>query len=216
MAFERLFGNGEDPKVREERNHWRRSILDLVADDTSRLLKRVGRQDQIKLDEYLSTIREVEQRIEQTEREDAAARPQIDLPEGRPEAFEEHCRLMMDLLVLGFQTDSTRVATMMLDGEGSNRAYKMIGVKDGHHELSHHRNEEAKVEQLRQIDKHLVSQFAYLIERMESVREGDGTLLDHSMIVYGSGISDGNRHRHDELPIIIAGSANGRIPQIAM
>lgn len=211
MAFERLFGNGEDPKVREERNYWRRSILDLVADDTNKLVKRVGQQDRVKLDEYLTTVREVEQRIEQTEREDAAARPEIDLPEGRPEAFEEHCRLMMDLLVLGFQTDSTRVATLMLDGEGSNRAYKAIGVKDGHHELSHHRNDEEKVAQLRKIDHHLVTQFAYLLDRLEGIAEGEGTLLDHSMIVYGSGISDGNRHRHDDLPIIMAGSAGGKV-----
>ncbi len=212
MAFERLFGNGEDPKVREERNFWRKSILDMVADDTQKIMKQVGRQDQMKLDEYLTSVRDIETRIEQTEREDAAARPQITLPEGRPEAFEEHCHLMMDLLALAFQTDTTRVATLMLDSEGSNRSYTAVGVKDGHHELSHHRNDEEKVAQLRRIDHHLVTQYAYLLEKLDSIPDGDGTLLDSSMIVYGSGISDGNRHRHDDLPLIIAGSAGRRIP----
>ncbi len=119
---------------------------------------------------------------------------------------------MMDLLALAFQTDTTRVATLMLDSEGSNRSYTAVGVKDGHHELSHHRNDEEKVAQLRRIDHHLVTQYAYLLEKLDSIPDGDGTLLDSSMIVYGSGISDGNRHRHDDLPLIIAGSAGRRIP----
>jgi hypothetical protein len=211
MAFERLFGNGEDPKVREERNFWRRSILDSVSQDTQRVLKNVGRQDQLKLEEYLASVREIELRIEQTEREDEASRPQINLPDGRPESFEEHAKLMMDLMVLGFQTDTTRVATFMLDNEGSNRAYAAVEVKDGHHELSHHRNDEAKVAKIKRIDQHLVSQYAYLLEKMDSIREEDGTLLDHSMVLYGSGISDGNRHRHEDLPIILAGGAGGKI-----
>jgi hypothetical protein len=213
MAFERLFGNGEHPQVRAERLHWRKSILDLVADDTQRLQRQVGKGDQEKLNEYLQSVRDIEQRLLRTEHEDNAARPDLNqkLPEGRPEAFEEHSRLMMDLIALAFQTDTTRVATLMLDGEGSNRAYKAVGVKDGHHELSHHRNDESKIEKLKKIDHHLVSQYAYLVEKLAGIRDGEGTLLDQCCLLYGSGISDGNRHFHHDLPVVIAGKAGGQL-----
>jgi hypothetical protein len=187
--------------------------LDLVADDTQRLQRHVGKGDQEKLNEYLQSVRDIEQRLLRTEHEDNAARPDLnqELPEGRPEAFEEHSRLMMDLIALAFQTDTTRVATLMLDGEGSNRAYKAVGVKDGHHELSHHRNDESKIEKLKKIDHHLISQYAYLVEKLSGIRDGEGTLLDQCCLLYGSGISDGNRHFHHDLPVVIAGKAGGQL-----
>lgn len=211
MAFERLFGNGDDA-ARKERDFYRKSILDVVATDADRLMKRAGSTDRRKLDEYFHGIRELEQRIVRTEEEDRAALPDLDVPEGRPDEFEEHARLMFDVMVLGFQTDSTRVATMMLDNAGGNRAYRKVGVNDGHHQISHHRNQADLVGRLKKIDKYLVEQFAYFLQKLDAIEEpGGGTLLDHSMILYGSGLSDGNRHRHEDLPIVLAGGANGQL-----
>ena len=211
MAFERLFGNG-DNAGRAERDFYRKSILDLVANDAQRLMGQLGKTDQRKMDEYFSGVRELERRIEATEREDAAARPDMVIPDGRPSEFEEHAKLMFDLMVLGFQTDSTRVATMMLDNAGGNRAYKAIGVNDGHHQLSHHQNNEESVAKLQKIDTYLAEHFAYFLAKMDSVVEANGrTLLDNSIVLYGSGLSDGNRHRHEDLPIILAGGGGGAI-----
>ena len=211
LAFERLFGSG-DSKGRAERDFYRKSILDLVSVDRDHLMQKLGKTDRRKMDEYFTSVRELELRIEQTEQEDLASRPQIDLPEGRPSAFEEHARLMIDLMVLGFQTDTTRVATFMLDNAGGNRAYTAVGVNDGHHQLSHHQGNEDNISKLSKIDQYLAQQFGYFLEKMDSVVEADGrTLLDNSMVLYGSGLSDGNRHRHEDLPIILAGGAGGRI-----
>jgi hypothetical protein len=212
MAFERLFGNG-DQKGRAERDFYRKSILDLVSQDADKLMKRLGETDRRKMDEYFTSVRELEQRILRTEQEDAAARPDMELPEGRPDQFEEHARLMFDLMVLAFQTDATRVATMMLDNAGGNRAYTKVGVKDGHHQLSHHRNKEETVAKIRKIDAYLAQNFGYFLQKLDSVVEANGrTLLDNSLVLYGSGLSDGNRHRHEDLPIVLAGSAGGQIP----
>ncbi|WP_153556206.1 DUF1552 domain-containing protein [Roseimaritima sediminicola] len=208
-AFERLFGNG-DVKGRRERDFYRQSVLDVVASDAKALLKRAGGSDKRKIDEYFSSVRDLERRIELTEAEERAAMPDLKVPDGRPETFREHARLMYDIMVLGFQTDSTRVATLMLDNAGGNRVYKEAGVNDAHHALSHHRNHADKVKSLSIIDHYLVEQFAYFLEKMDSVSEGTGTLLDHSMVMYGSGISDGNRHQHHELPIVFAGGAGGQ------
>lgn len=211
MVFERLFGNGDD-EGRAERDFYRKSILDLVASDANRLMGQLGKSDRRKMDEYFTSVRELEKRIERTEQEDAAARPDVDLPEGRPSEFEEHARLMYDMMVLGFQTDSTRVATLMLDNAGGNRAYKAVGVNDGHHQLSHHRNDEDTIAKIRKIDVYLAKNFSYFLDKLDSVEEADGrTLLDNSIVLYGSGLSDGNRHRHEELPIVLAGSGGGAI-----
>ncbi|WP_164104187.1 DUF1552 domain-containing protein [Candidatus Laterigemmans baculatus] len=211
MAFERLFGNG-DQKGRAERDFYRKSILDLVAADAQQLMGQLNKTDQRKMDEYFTSVRELEKRIERTEQEDAAARPDMELPEGRPEEFVEHARLMFDLIVLGFQTDSTRIATLMLDNAGGNRAYKAIGVNDGHHQLSHHQNKEEPVAKLQKIDQYLAENFAYFLEKMDSVKEADGrSLLDNSIVLYGSGLGDGNRHTHHDLPIILAGSGGGQL-----
>ncbi len=129
----------------------------------------------------------------------------------RPEDLTEHIRLMYDLLVLAFQTDSTRIATFMLANAGSNRSYKMVGVNDGHHQLSHHGNDKEKTDKIQKIDQYLVEQFAYFLDKLKSVQEGEGTLLDNSLVLYGSGLGDGNRHSHHDLPVLLAGNSSGKI-----
>ena len=210
MAFERMFG-GEDSTDRRKRDFIRQSILDVVQEDARRLIGRVGQTDKRKLDEYFTSVREIEMRIERSEQEDLAAMPDLEVPFGRVEAFREHARLMYDLMAIGFQTDTTRVATFMLDNAGGNRRYTEIGIKDAHHAMSHHRNRKEPVQKLQQIDHYLVEQFSYFLDKLDSIPDGDGTLLDQSMVLYGSGISDGNRHDHGNLPIVLAGSGGGQI-----
>lgn len=211
-VFERLFGNGvDDAKARAERNFYRKSILDFVSDDAARLRARLGQTDRRKLDEYLTSVREIEHRIEQSDVETKRQIPDMPVPEGVPSQLSEHIRLMYDLMLVAFQTDTTRIATFMLANEGSNRAYREVDVKDGHHQLSHHRDDEKKVAQLQRIDQFLIEQFAYFLERLKSTPDGDGTLLDHSMITYGCAISDGNRHRHEDLPCLVAGRGAGAV-----
>jgi hypothetical protein len=210
QAFERLFGDGSE-EGKAEREFFRKSILDLVAADAQALHKQLGRRDRQKLDEYYTNVRELEQRITASAAADRKVRPDIDLPNGRPEKFVEHTRLMMDLMVLAFQTDVTRVATLMLDNEGSNRVYAEVDVHDGHHQLSHHRNEAENIEKIKRIDRHLCEQFAYFIQKLDAIQEGEGTLLDNSLVLYGSGLSDGNRHLHHDLPIVLAGSSGRQI-----
>ena len=209
-AFERMFGGGEAGE-RRKRNFLRKSILDVVQADRDRILRKVGESDKRKLDEYFTSVREIERRIDLAEREDNAALPDLEVPFGRIKAFREHAELMFDVLTVGFQTDTTRVATLMLDNAGGNRRYTEIGVKDAHHGMSHHRNREETVAKIQKIDHYLVQQLAYFLNKMDSVADGDGTLLDQSMVLYGSGLSDGNRHRHDNLPVVLAGGAGGQI-----
>ncbi|MGE3778900.1 MAG: DUF1552 domain-containing protein, partial [Pirellulaceae bacterium] len=137
--------------------------------------------------------------------------PDYPVPAGIPEDLEEHIRLMYDILVLAYQTDTTRVSTLMLANAGSNRSYPMIGVSGGHHSLSHHRNDPEKMEDITKIDTFLVSQFAYFLDKLKAVREGEETLLDNCLILYGSAIADGNRHTHHDLPIVLAGRGGGKI-----
>lgn len=210
LAFERMFGTG-DAAAQRERREVRRSILDIVRSDADKLMRQVGETDKRKLDEYFTSIREIEQRIERTEEEDRASLPDLQVPYGRVSAFREHARLMFDLMVVGFQTDTTRVATLMLDTAGGNRSYGEIGVNDAHHGLSHHRNQEDIVAKIQKIDHYLVEQFAYFIEKLEATSDAHGTLLDQSMVLYGSGLGDGNRHTHHDLPLIMAGGAGGQI-----
>lgn len=211
LVFERLFGSGSSEE-RARRDARRRSVLDLVKEDFSDLNGRLGRNDQRKLDEYFSAIRDLELRIERS-----AALPSPELPpgvqrpDGIPESYQEHIRLMADLLVLAFQTDSTRVCTFVLANEGSGKPYPFIGVKEGHHDLSHHQNNAERKAKIAQINRFHTTQLAYLLDRLKSVREGEGTLLDNCMLVYGSGNSDGNAHNHDDLPILLAGRGCGTI-----
>ena len=209
-AFERLFGSPETAADMERRNRNRKSILDFVSDDARRLQKTLGGADRQKLDEYFTSVREIEARVARAV-DGPKEIPELALPEGVPAELPEHMRLMFDILVLAFQTDCTRVATLMLADAGSNRTYPEIGVKSGHHELSHHQNHADKIEQIAKIDRYLVEQFKYFLTRMKSVKEGDRTLLDNSMILYGSAIADGNRHNHDDLPVILAGKGGGTI-----
>ncbi|MCA9034217.1 MAG: DUF1552 domain-containing protein [Planctomycetaceae bacterium] len=209
-AFERLFGSPETAADMERRIRNRKSILDFVADDARRLNRNLGSSDRQKLDEYFTSVREIEERVARAASGPKEI-PELALPEGVPAELPEHMRLMFDIIVLAFQTNCTRVATLMIADAGSNRTYPEIGVKNGHHELSHHRNDEEMMKQIAKIDRYLVEQFAYFLQRMKSVREGDRTLLDNSMILYGSAIADGNRHNHHDLPIILAGKGGGSI-----
>jgi hypothetical protein len=212
LVFERMFGTAKmDPRERARRDYLRKSILDLVRDDSARLQQRLGTADRRKMDEYFNGIRELELRIEMSSRTADRRPPHVQMPAGVPEDFERHVHLMSDLLVLAFQTDVTRIATFMFANEGSNRLYSMAGAKDGHHALSHHRNKEELIEQLRKIDRYLTMQYAYVVAKLRSIPEGNGTLLDNCMVLYGSGLGDGNSHTHDHLPIVIAGRGGGTI-----
>lgn len=214
LVFERLFGGGtaEDAQARARRDQYRTSILDLVTEDASRLKGLLGKRDQTKLDEYLNGVRDVEQRLQKAESSQVkAALAGATKPTGIPADYAEHIRLVGDMMVLAFQADLTRIATFMYANDGSNRSYPMIGVTDGHHEVSHHGMNPEKLEKKKKIDKFHVDQLAYILNRLQSVKELDGTLLDNSMIVYGAGISDGDRHNHDDLPILIAGKGSGTL-----
>ncbi len=216
LVFDRLFSPAElsvTPEQRVERNRRRRSILDCVAADARSLHRALGVNDRRKLDEYLYAVREVERRMQQTEklRQDDSMLKDWTRPAGVPQAYEQHVKLLMDMMVLAFQTDSTRIATMMLANAGSNRSYAEIGISDGHHNLSHHGNNEEKQARISRINQFHARMLRYFLARMAAVREAEGSLLEHSMIVYGSGICDGNRHNHDNLPILLAGGGGGRI-----
>ncbi len=210
-VFERLFGNDfEDLRARQERDFYRQSILDFVAEDASRLRDQLGTTDRQKLDEYFTSVREIEQRIARSSDDTINQVPDgTEVPDGIPSDYAEHVRIMYDLMVLAFQTDTTRISTFMLANSGSNRSYGEIGVSGAHHEMSHHRDEADKVADLQKIDQYMVEQFAYFLTKLDAVTEGEGTLLDHSMIVYGGALSDANQHDHHDLPVVLAGGGCG-------
>jgi hypothetical protein len=217
-VFERFFANGMPKEVGEaaqRRQLFRKSILDFVLEDAQALSRNVNGRDKQKLDEYLTAVREIEQRVETAERQVAAVQQgfiqEYEVPEGVPESYEEHARLMLDMVALAFQTDSTRIATVMLANEGSNRSYRNLTISRGHHELSHHQNNPDNFRQLREINRFHLRQFAYLLNKLRSVPDGDGTLLDSCMLLYGAGLADGNRHEHDNLPLLMAGRGGGSI-----
>lgn len=213
-VFERLFGGddrGEHAVNREQRAKRSQSILDFVLADAKRLEPELAGSDRAKLDEYLTSVREVERRITQFETDATPFTPSLDRPEGVPEEYEDHVRLMYELMAISFQADLTRVGTFMMANAGSNRAYRNIGVSDGHHNLSHHGNDAEKQAKIAQINRYHVSLFGEFVAKLRSIPEGDGTLLDHVMITYGSGLGDGNRHNHNDLPLVVAGGANGTL-----
>jgi len=213
QVFERLFANGPDNE-RLARDAKRKSVLDFVKDDSKELASKLGANDVRKLDEYFSSVRDIELRIARSEKMPPVKAPEgVAAPSGIPASYEEHIRLMYDLLALAFQADVTRVSTCVLANEGSNRSYPFIGITEGHHELSHHGNDAKKKEKIREINKFHTKQLAYLLDKLSAIKEGDGTLLDHTMIAYGSGNSDGNAHNHDNLPILLAGGGGGTIKQ---
>ena len=213
LVFERLFTGrqgAESAGSHAARVRQRKSILDFVADDANQLKRKLGYTDNRKLDEYLTAVRELELRIERAERFSSAL-PDFSKPTGIPKENEEHLRLMYDLMALAFQTDTTRIATFIIAHDGSNRPYPNLGVAEGHHDLSHHGNNEEKKQKIARINRFHAAQFAYFLEKLKSAREGAGTLLDNCMIVYGGAIGDGNRHNHDNLPILLAGRGGGAL-----
>ena len=215
QAFERLFGDGK-PGERlanaARRRAEEQSVLDFVLDDAKSMQSKLDPHDRKKLDQYLTGVRELETRIQKAEKfGDAGKDPAVDTPPGIPIEYADYVQIMFDLLVLAFQTDLTRIATFVFANDGSNRSYRFINVPEGHHDLSHHGKNKDKLEKLRKINQFHMSQFAYFLTKLRGIKEGDGTLLDQSMIVYGSGIGDGDRHNHDELPILLAGKGGGSI-----
>jgi hypothetical protein len=208
LVFDRLFDDGDaglSSAERAARRERRASLLDYVRADAKRLSGRLGSNDRNKLDEYLSGVRELERRIEFAAKRAEDASLEFKRPEAMPDTFAEHAQLMCDLLALAFKSDTTRVATLMLANEGSNRSYASIGAPEGHHELSHHGGDAGKQAKVAAINRLHIEQLAHLLDGLDAANEGDGTVLDRSMIVYGSAISDGNRHNHEELPILVAG-----------
>ena len=211
LVFERLFGDGGSSAERLARTAKTSSILDSVREEARRLVSSVGAGDRTKLDEYLDSVREVEQRIQSAESSGQHDVALPDRPTGIPASFEEHTKLMLDLALLGFQTDTTRIFSMILAREVSNRSYPQIGVPDQHHPVSHHRNDPVLIEKKTKIDAYHVSFLGYLAAKMQATREGDGTLLDQSLLMYGGGMGDGNLHRHTDLPCILLGNLGGKI-----
>jgi hypothetical protein len=219
VVFERMFGASdpdENAEARARRQKHDQSVLDFVMEDSARLRKELGATDRRKMDEYLTAVREVETRVAAAEKASAdidlgKIAPGFQKPMGIPADYAEHARLMFDLMAIAMQTDMTRILTLMMAREGSNRAYREIGVTDGHHGLTHHRNNEEWIAKIKEINRYHVEQFAYFIRKLDSIKDREGTLLDHSMVVYGSGLADGNRHTHHDLPVLLCGAGKGRI-----
>lgn len=210
-VFERLFGAVDPslpPEVRRRRALYRRSILDMTREDSQQLVKELGAADRQRMDQYLTSIREVEKRIIAAEQD--ARMPTLEKPAGIPLEFGDYVKLMFDLQVVAFQSDISRVSTIMLGREGSVRTFPEIGVTDPHHPLTHHRGHPDFIEKVTKINCYHVELFAYFLERMRAISDGDGTLLDHSAILYGSALSDGNSHSNTNLPLLVAGGAGGQ------
>jgi hypothetical protein len=213
LVFERLFGitAGVSTADAEKRAKYQKSILDFALSDAKTLQKRLSGNDNRKMDEYLSSVRDIEVRIQKAEKMKSELPPGVTAPTAIPGTTQEHIRMMFDLLLLSFQTDSTRIATFMLAHDGSNRSFPEVGVPDAHHNLSHHQNNPEKLAKIAKIDNFYVQQLAYFLQRLKDTKEGNQNLLDSSMVIYGGGISDGNTHDHDRLPVILAGHGNGTL-----
>ena len=211
-VFERLFGageSGERAKSLGQRLASKKSVLDFIQNDAKALHRHLGRTDQHKLDEYLTGVREIEKQIEKAEALGIPVDPGVPAPEAFT-SYEEHLQMMSDMMVLAFKTDSTRVISFMMSHDGSNRSFSNIGIDDGHHNISHHQGSKDNLDKIAKIDEFYLAQFSYFLEKMKTTEDVDGkSLLHNSMIVYGSGISDGDRHNHDDLPIILAGHGGG-------
>lgn len=203
--FDRLFGSSTAMSPQKK------SILDFVRGESASLKNRVSTNDQRKLDEYYQSIRDIENRIDRAAKLTPVSRPDYNVPADIPDNFAEYTQMLCDLMVLAIQTDSTRIITYVVANESSNRTYPEIGVRDGHHQTSHHQNDPKKIDLLRKINNYHVEQLAYLLRKLKSVEEGDRTLLQNSMVVYGSGNADGDRHNHDNLPTLICGQGGGTI-----
>ena len=214
LLFERMFGAMDvsaNPAQRKNQEMYRKSILDLTMADTQSLKRDLGATDRRKLDEYLTSVREMETRLEKNDKDTQKIPAGLAKPSGIPANYAEHARLMYDLITIAFQTDTTRVATFMLAREGGVRPYPEIGVPEAHHSISHHGGDQALIEKLIQIETYHMEQFAYFVEKLKGIQEGNGTLLDHSSIVYGASIADPNHHDHDHCPTLLAGGSGGKI-----
>jgi hypothetical protein len=215
LVFERLFVDSAQDRAARERAklaQYKSSVLDIVHKDAASLKNKLGQTDKRKLEEYLDGVRSIEKRIQNTEKDNKKVfRPSMKKPAGVPRSRQDHMRIMSDLIVLAFQADVTRVCSFMYGNAGSNRAYRTLGVSDGHHQLSHHRNAKDKVAKIAKIDLFNMEQYAYLLNKLKAVKEGDSNMLDNSMVMLGSGLSDGNRHSHHDLPIVIAGKGGGAL-----
>lgn len=210
VVFERLFGaDDENPADRSQRLRNETSILDYVLEDAGHLQTKLGPTDRRKMDEYLSAVRDIEHRIQLAENDSQQVIPSIEKPSGYPAAYDEYVRLMFDLLLVAFQTDFTRVSTFMFAREGSSRAYREIGISDAHHALTHHRGNPEWIDKVARINAYHVEQFAYFLRKLQTTPDADGTLLDQTTLVYGSGLSDGNVHDHADLPVLVAGGKMG-------
>jgi hypothetical protein len=205
--FDRLFGEDAalSPAARAEKNKYRRSILDFITEDTQSLQKNLGPGDKRKLDQYLGSIRDIELQIEKVAMDSVQVDPQMEKPYCIPQDFAEHFKLMTDMITIAFQADLTRVVTFLVTREGTSRSYREIGISDGHHPLTHHRNQIELMDKVAKINLYHVQQFASWVEILKNTQEPGGSILDNSMIVYGAGLSDGNAHLHHDLPTMIAG-----------
>jgi len=213
VVFERLFGDSgsTDAKARRSRIAQDRSVLDSVIQEASKLQGTLGQGDRVKLVEYLDAIRDVERRIQRAEEQSGRELPLVDHPAGVPASFDDHVKLMVDLQVLAYQADLTRVITFMLGREFSGVTYPQIGVPDAHHPITHHQQEPEKIVKVAKINAYHVTKFAYLLERMRATPDGDGTLLDHSMLVYGTGMGECNAHDPKNIPLLLAGGGSGQL-----
>ena len=214
-VFERLFGSGSDgerSKSLGQRLASKKSVLDFIANDAKALHRHLGRTDRRKLDEYLTGVREIEKQIEKAESMGIPADPGVPAPAGQPDSFQDHLRLMFDMMVLAFKTDTTRVSSFLMAHDGSNRSFSEIGVNEGHHSISHHQGKTDNLAKLAKIDTFYLEQLSYFLEKLKNTEDVDGkSLLHNSMIVYGGCISDGDRHNHDDLPILLAGHGGGAL-----
>jgi hypothetical protein len=213
QLFERLFGSNAHltPEARAQQARIRRSVMDVVMADTKKLQATLGPTDKRKLDEYLSSIREIERQLEKAEHDNAQINPGMDKPYGVPADFAEHFKLMTEMITVAFQADMTRIVTFLITGEGTSRAYREIGIPDGHHPLTHHFNNPALIEKVAQINEYHIKQLSAWLTKLKSIKEGDANILDNSMIVYGAGLGDGNRHTHEDLPTMLVGRAGGAL-----
>jgi hypothetical protein len=211
LVFEKLFGDGSTPAERRARRRESQSLLDSVVDQVASLQTDLAPADRRRLTQYLDDVREVERRIQRAE---ASVRDDLDLPElpaGVPTTFQEHLKLLMDLQVIAFQAEITRVSTLMFARELSTAVYPETSIRDPFHNLSHHSNDRGNMERFAQLNTYHMTKFAYFVERLKSIPDGDGTLLDHSLVLYGSSLSDGNQHNFSPLPIVLAGAASGKL-----
>jgi hypothetical protein len=211
-VFERLFGDTgtSDRAAREARLRQHKSILDSVNEKLADLRRALGQQDQVKVEEYAESIRDVERRIEKAEQQSGVELPTLEQPQGVPPVFEDHLALMLDLQLLAFQSDLTRVITFMIGKEQSARPYPQIGVNEAHHPLSHHENKPELVERMSKINRYHTQLFSRYLAKLRATPDGDGTLLDHMTILYGGGISNSTRHSGDNLPLLLVGGGAGR------